>query len=296
MRDFFKNKLVTIIVVIATVVLAGIAIFTAVRLYQLRQESISPARPESAPEAATSNYESCSAFTFKLSETPPPEITVCDAKEAYRDNTDNTPGNYSASFTEDQKIGTSDTVTLGEILVYRIVPSPLTSVTPFEISDTLSNKVTFLDSEDGCDYDDATRTITCGSARTYKAYRVTVNDDASGIIENSASINGALSPVSCQLGLTIEGSTPTPSPTGSPTATPTGTPTATPTQSPTPSGSSTPTASATSTASPTPTSTTVAQASPTAQPELPNAGVGTPTILGISAGVILLLISFAFAL
>ena len=40
MKEFIKNKFVTIIIASATVVLAGIAIFTAVRLYQLRQDSV----------------------------------------------------------------------------------------------------------------------------------------------------------------------------------------------------------------------------------------------------------------
>ena len=53
MKDFFKSKFGTILVLLATVVLAGIAIFTAYRLYKLRQEAIAPNAPTSEPAAAT---------------------------------------------------------------------------------------------------------------------------------------------------------------------------------------------------------------------------------------------------
>lgn len=46
-----KGKIATVIIILATFVLAGVAIFTAVRLYQLRQTSISPISPSSKPAA-----------------------------------------------------------------------------------------------------------------------------------------------------------------------------------------------------------------------------------------------------
>lgn len=61
MKDLFKGKFVTILVVAATVILAGVAIFTALRLYQLRQESISLTRPESEPSAWD-----CKNYTFNV--------------------------------------------------------------------------------------------------------------------------------------------------------------------------------------------------------------------------------------
>src|SRR3989337_1956806 len=65
MKSFFKNKIVTILVLVATLVLAGIAIFTAIRLYQLRQQPVAPTAPTSEPKAATPN--ACTALTFTLS-------------------------------------------------------------------------------------------------------------------------------------------------------------------------------------------------------------------------------------
>ena len=65
MKTFFKNKIVTVLILVATLVLAGVAIFTAYRLYQLRQQAVAPTAPESKPEAAAP--QSCTALTFTLS-------------------------------------------------------------------------------------------------------------------------------------------------------------------------------------------------------------------------------------
>ena len=40
MKNIFKNKVVSVIILFATLVLAGVAVFTAYRLYQLRDESV----------------------------------------------------------------------------------------------------------------------------------------------------------------------------------------------------------------------------------------------------------------
>lgn len=50
MKKFLENKVVTAVIVVFTVLLAGVAIFTAVKLYQLRGEA-SPAAPQSEPGA-----------------------------------------------------------------------------------------------------------------------------------------------------------------------------------------------------------------------------------------------------
>src|SRR3972149_5719509 len=75
MKSFFKNKIVTVLILVATLVLAGIAIFTAIRLYQLRQQPVAPTAPTSEPKAAPP--ASCTQLTFTLtgespSQTPPP--------------------------------------------------------------------------------------------------------------------------------------------------------------------------------------------------------------------------------
>ena len=298
MKDFLRNKLSTIIIVVATLVLAGIAIFTAIRLYQLRQESISPARPESAPEA-TSDYQSCTALIFRLGETPPPGAVVCASKRAFRDDPRNTAGNY---YLIDQIVPVDgDTVVPNEKIVYVVKPTPVGQ--PWTIEDVLSDKVTFLDADDDCSFNSATRTVSCASSgEAQKAYRVNVLETATGTISNTALVNGYINPsTACTLNLPIlTEPTPTPTGTGSPTATPTATATATgsgsPTATPTPTATGTGGPTATPTATATATGGGTAQSSPSAQPSLPEAGVGTPTIIGTAIALVLLILSFALAL
>lgn len=51
MKEFFKNKIVSILVIIATLILAGVAVFSALRLYQLNKSPVAPSVPESEPVA-----------------------------------------------------------------------------------------------------------------------------------------------------------------------------------------------------------------------------------------------------
>ena len=65
-----KNKITTIIVIISTLILAGIAVFTAVRLYQLRQVPVAPSAPESKPKAAANSCKL--SFTLVTTSTGSP--------------------------------------------------------------------------------------------------------------------------------------------------------------------------------------------------------------------------------
>jgi len=84
MKNFIQQKGATAIIVVATIILAGIAIFTAVRLYQLRDESVSPATPESEPAAngvrpspPDSGTISCTSLAFSLTtQTPTPTGSI----------------------------------------------------------------------------------------------------------------------------------------------------------------------------------------------------------------------------
>ena len=68
------RKTKTIITLVILLILSAIAIFTAIRLYQLRQKSVTPNVPESKPKAATS---SCQVLTFNISTpTPTPVSTL----------------------------------------------------------------------------------------------------------------------------------------------------------------------------------------------------------------------------
>jgi len=60
------SKIGTTLIIIATVILAGIAIFTAYRLYQLRQQSVAPNVPSSNPKAEEGT-NACAPVTFTIS-------------------------------------------------------------------------------------------------------------------------------------------------------------------------------------------------------------------------------------
>ena len=62
MITFLKKNLVTILIVLATLVLAGIAIYTAIRLYQLRQTTVAPNAPSSQPAAFQAGVD-CTTLT-----------------------------------------------------------------------------------------------------------------------------------------------------------------------------------------------------------------------------------------
>ncbi|MBL7036347.1 hypothetical protein ISR94_00675 [Candidatus Microgenomates bacterium] len=65
-----KSKISTILIIIATIVLAGVAIFTATRLYNLRNQAVAPNAPTSRP--AAQEVSSCSlSFTISVSTSSP---------------------------------------------------------------------------------------------------------------------------------------------------------------------------------------------------------------------------------
>lgn len=68
MKNTSKGKVSTAIIVFATLVLAGVAIFTAIRLYQLRQQPVAPNVPSSEPKAEAA--PSCN-LSFTLTVTTP---------------------------------------------------------------------------------------------------------------------------------------------------------------------------------------------------------------------------------
>jgi hypothetical protein len=79
MKNIFKGKAGTAIILVFTVILAGIAIFTAVRLYQLRQQPVAPNVPSSIPKAqevtTTPNPNCVLSFTLGATPTPTPTGT-----------------------------------------------------------------------------------------------------------------------------------------------------------------------------------------------------------------------------
>ena len=64
MKKLFGNKASTIVTILITVIMAGVAIFTAIKLYQLRQQSVSPNAPSRS--RAASLVGSCTNLTFNF--------------------------------------------------------------------------------------------------------------------------------------------------------------------------------------------------------------------------------------
>ena len=69
-----KDKIVTSIVVLATLILAGIAVFTALRLYGRGTQPVSPASPASQP-AAGQQPKACEALIFNITKETTPTPT-----------------------------------------------------------------------------------------------------------------------------------------------------------------------------------------------------------------------------
>lgn len=73
MNEFLRKNTVTLLIVLATIILAGVAIFTAIRLYQTRQVAVTPNVPSSQPAAAINT--ACQTLAFTIA-TPTPSPTA----------------------------------------------------------------------------------------------------------------------------------------------------------------------------------------------------------------------------
>ena len=77
MKNFLKGKFGTIVILLFTVILAGVAVFTALRLYQLRQQPVAPNAPSSIPKAA----ENACSLSFTIA---PTVVGGCQSLDIYR--------------------------------------------------------------------------------------------------------------------------------------------------------------------------------------------------------------------
>ncbi len=254
MKDFIKGKFFTGLTVVVTLVLAGVAIFTAARLYQLRQESISPTSPESEPAAWD-----CNNYTFSVNAAG--VVTISNSSSR------NEPPQQAQVFIDNQLVATFDVPAL-----------------PIGQSATLG-------------------TVNVPSDKSF-SWRVVGTLDC----QNSGSITPT--PTACtQLKFTITSPSLTPTitstltPTTTLTPTPTdkplggNSPTPTPTNPPGATSTPTPTSAPGSTSTPTPTTRQIAQVSPTPGGlTLPDAGISTPTLFGLSLGILTIMAALLLAL
>jgi len=251
-----KRQLIPIIAIATTFVLAGVAVFTALRLYQLR----APNAPESQPSAWD-----CSTYAFSVE--PDGKVYVVNGSNR------NEPAQSADVYVNDQKITT--------------LPVPLMAPnTP----KTQIGSVTLPAGSYSWRVDGSLDCQNSGSVTQTSTPTGTATATPTG----TATATPTATPSTCVMTFEIGSTgTPTATPTGTPTATPTSTPTATPTTTPTGTATSTPTSTSTATATATPRATTTPTATPA---QLPAAGASLPTILGLGLGVIFITLAVMLAL
>jgi len=261
MQDFIKSKLVTSLIIVATIILAAVAVFTALRLYQLRSESISLTGPEE-PKAWD-----CSKYTFN----------VKDSGEVIINNNSSSsePPQQANVYINEQLVATFDvpalpegqSATLGQVSVPR---------------GTFNWRVA--------------GTVDCVSAGSSGQAPKACTSLAFNFTEPSATPTNTPTPTATA---TPTGS-PTNTPTGTITITPstTVTPTEPPGDEPTPTPTSGNTSTPTNTSTLTPTSGgEISAVSPTpGGAALPDAGISTPTIIAGLFGIALILFALILAL
>ena len=258
MKDLFKGKIVTALVVIATVILAGVAIFTAVRLYQLRSQPVAPTAPESEPAAWD-----CSKYTFSVSSTGVVSVN--------NQSTRNEPPQQAKVYIDGNLNNTFDVPALptGQNATLGTVQVP---------TGTFNWRVV--------------GTQDCQSSGTSSGGPVACESLAFTLTENTPTptVTGTITPT-----LTP---TSTPTGTPSPTLPPDVTATPTPTNPPGATSTPTPTQGPTATSSVTPTQAGgIAAVSPTpGGTALPDAGISTPTLLAIAVGILLIIGALLLAL
>lgn len=134
MKNFFKSKFATFLVIGITVILAGVAIFTAYKLYQMRQESVAPNAPVSVPKAAA---ELCNVDivitidnTGSMNDTTSGKTKIAWAKDAATQFVDKFQQQVGSSNTDSIRIGVDTFNILKDAAgkkTYTKVEQPLTS-------------------------------------------------------------------------------------------------------------------------------------------------------------------------
>ncbi len=268
-----KGKVGTIIVILFTLILAGAAIFTAIRLYQLRNQSVAPNVPESKPKA---DELTCGG----IAGAPCPTGKVC----IYSDGTTRAPfADASGTCQTDTRTSKDLSCVLSFTLGATASPTPTPTPTPTPVPQCNAS----CTSDSGCP-----STLKCNIA--------------TGATTGSCRAPLCLSESDCICG------TSTPTPTATPTPTPT-TPGSTPNacngtcgsnlncqsnfvcyqgfcRNPSCTGSTT-CGCGTSTSTPIP-----GGSGSTSAPSLPDSGTTWPTWIGVGIGIFVILGSLILAI
>lgn len=290
MEKIRKNFL-TLIIGGATLVLAGVGVFTAARLYQLRNEAVAPNAPDSRPVAETDTCKAffdeadrlyCSATQTAIQVTGKVALVPANSQLQTAWYIVNPPSLKTSETYKTQPIKSGDTFIVDGTWPGTSVAKPGETVEihfGINILDQNGNPVQ-----------------NCTDSLDYYWNEPLKNRCTATVPPTSSPL-----PNQCSFAFSLQTPSPTPTPTDTPTATPTATPTETPTGTPTATPTSTPTTTPTSTPtttpSSTPTNTPTGTPAPTATPvQLPAAGVGTYSVGLLGGGALLLFAALFLAL
>lgn len=271
MKNLTINKIVTGLVVVATLILATVAIFTAFKLYQSRNTSINPTTPDKS-----------SAYTGPL------EITPKSGN-----------WNYPESFIVKNK--SNQTIKLNWFLDCwdESVCQDNSGVEELAPGASIEKGLGLICAKWQLDLEIKSLKLFWGGISEKKENCETVRKQCEKLSFTITKNTNTPTPTKTGTPTPTKTNTPTPTQTVTPTSTPTPTPTSTPshTVTPTQTVTSTPTVTVTATATTTPTNTvTIESTSTPTKAALPDAGVPTPTLLIASLGIFVLLFALLLAL
>lgn len=144
--------------------------------------------PSTTPSATPSTPASATP-------TPSPNLSAeldCVVKRAYEDDSRNTAGTYYLN----NEIVDTNTLSNGDTIVYNIVVENRgdAAVSDTTIDDVLSSNLTFVDASSGCNYDSASRKVSCAigslpaNTETSKSIRVKIAVAGTASINNRADV------------------------------------------------------------------------------------------------------------
>ncbi len=287
MQTFFKNNLVSLVIIIATILLAGVAVFTAWKLY-----SVKTSAPEKSEAAVTTSSCDLVSFTITKEEVYECDSPCSDDSQCATANPDYICNDITGTCRH-VDYPSEETCTPPEIVCNSICS------TESDCTDVNQNWTCYdLGDEKRCRLEDYPTDTSCQPpAPTECDDTCTKDSQCQEVDENYVcyDVTGTCRLKDYQEYEDCIAPSPSPTPTPSPSATPVAT--AQPTSTPTP------TSTSLAQATPTPTGIGSTEPSPSATPtntsaaaSLPEAGVGLPTVFGIGVGTILLLGALILAL
>jgi uncharacterized repeat protein (TIGR01451 family) len=224
-----KNKKV-LLLVLATVLMLGLAVVAVVTSLKLRELSTVPVAPNVPVSQPRAQEAPVCQVSFTVAETTLSEL-ACTIKNAYK-----------TTVSTANKLAAGAEVGQGDTIVYEIgYENTGDAAGTITITDVLSDKLEFVSADTPCTYAAATKTVTCsavsvaaGASGTKKITVKVLDTAAAGAFNNSAVVTPSEGEVStCGIALTLNVSTSTPTPTPVPSASPTPSPSASPTPGPT---------------------------------------------------------------